>query len=74
MAQAGAKDRFKVVGGARLVGDVHISGAKNSVLKLMAVTLMAPGHYTIKNVPDIDRKSTRLNSSHSSVSRMPSSA
>ena len=24
--------------------------------------------------PDIDRKSTRLNSSHSSVSRMPSSA
>ena len=53
MAQAGAKDRFKVVGGARLVGDVHISGAKNSVLKLMAVTLMAPGRYTIKNVPDI---------------------
>ena len=53
MAQAGAKDRFKVVGGARLIGDVHISGAKNSVLKLMAVTLMAPGHYTIKNVPDI---------------------
>jgi UDP-N-acetylglucosamine 1-carboxyvinyltransferase len=32
---------------------VHISGAKNSVLKLMAVTLMAPGRYTIKNVPDI---------------------
>ena len=53
VAQAGAKDRFKVVGGARLLGDVHISGAKNSVLKLMAVTLMAPGHYTIKNVPDI---------------------
>ena len=53
VAQAGAKDRFKVVGGARLVGDVHISGAKNSVLKLMAVTLMAPGRYTIKNVPDI---------------------
>ena len=53
VAQAGAKDRFKVVGGARLIGDVHISGAKNSVLKLMAVTLMAPGHYTIKNVPDI---------------------
>ena len=46
-------DRFKVAGGARLVGDVHISGAKNSVLKLMAVTLMAPGTFTISNVPDI---------------------
>jgi UDP-N-acetylglucosamine 1-carboxyvinyltransferase len=46
-------DRFKVIGGAHLIGDVHISGAKNSVLKLMAVTLMAPGNYTISNVPNI---------------------
>ena len=46
-------DRFKVVGGARLAGDVVITGAKNSVLKLMAVTLMAPGTYRIGNVPDI---------------------
>lgn len=46
-------DRFKVVGGAHLIGDVSISGAKNSVLKLMAVTLMAPGTFTIRNVPDI---------------------
>ena len=53
MPQSNALDRFKVVGGARLVGDVYISGAKNSVLKLMAVTLMASGRYTISNVPDI---------------------
>ncbi len=46
-------DRFRVVGGARLSGDVSISGAKNSVLKLMAVSLLAPGSSTIKNVPDI---------------------
>ncbi|MBU3646065.1 MAG: UDP-N-acetylglucosamine 1-carboxyvinyltransferase [Candidatus Nanopelagicaceae bacterium] len=46
-------DRFRVVGGARLTGDVTISGAKNSVLKLMAVTLLAPGKSTIHNVPDI---------------------
>ncbi|MEN9306038.1 MAG: hypothetical protein RLY76_1306 [Actinomycetota bacterium] len=46
-------DRFRVVGGARLAGDVTISGAKNSVLKLMAVTLLAPGKSTIYNVPDI---------------------
>ena len=48
-----ARDRFRVQGGARLHGDVQIHGAKNSVLKLMAVTLLAPGKSTIKNVPDI---------------------
>jgi UDP-N-acetylglucosamine 1-carboxyvinyltransferase len=46
-------DRFKVVGGGSLRGDVAIQGAKNSVLKLMAVTLLAPGTSTIRNVPDI---------------------
>ena len=53
MMRGAAVDRFKVVGGARLAGDVVITGAKNSVLKLMAVTLMAPGTYRIGNVPDI---------------------
>ena len=35
-----------------------------------------PSDYALENeeTRDIDRKSTRLNSSHSSVSRMPSSA
>jgi UDP-N-acetylglucosamine enolpyruvyl transferase len=46
-------DRFRVVGGARLHGEVTISGAKNSALKLMAATLLAPGRSTISNVPDI---------------------
>ncbi|MFM8962194.1 MAG: UDP-N-acetylglucosamine 1-carboxyvinyltransferase [Actinomycetota bacterium] len=46
-------DRFQIVGGASLNGDVSISGAKNSILKLMAVTLMAPGKYKLENVPDI---------------------
>ena len=36
-----------------LSGVVPISGAKNSVLKLMAATLLAPGHYVIRNVPRI---------------------
>src|SRR3954453_4945170 len=31
-------ERFVVVGGARLSGQVAVSGAKNSVLKLMAAT------------------------------------
>ena len=47
------KDRFRIVGGASLVGDVTVSGAKNSILKLMAVSLMAPGKYNLANVPDI---------------------
>ncbi len=46
-------DRFRVQGGARLHGEVHITGAKNSVLKLMAASLLAPGTSTITNVPDI---------------------
>ncbi len=46
-------DSFRVEGGARLVGEVHVSGAKNSALKLMAATLLAEGKSTILNVPDI---------------------
>ena len=36
-----------------LHGEVVIPGAKNSVLKLMAATLLADGTYTLTNVPDI---------------------
>jgi UDP-N-acetylglucosamine 1-carboxyvinyltransferase len=32
---------------------VRIGGAKNSALKLLAATLLAPGEYRIRNVPDI---------------------
>jgi len=46
-------ERFRVVGGARLSGTVKVSGAKNSALKLMAATLLAPGKSTITNLPDI---------------------
>ncbi len=46
-------DRFRVVGGAHLRGEVTISGAKNSALKLMAAALLAPGLSTIRNVPEI---------------------
>ena len=42
-----------MVGGARLSGDVRVTGAKNSVLKLMAAALLAPGTSTITEVPDI---------------------
>jgi UDP-N-acetylglucosamine 1-carboxyvinyltransferase len=46
-------ERFRVVGGARLSGEVRVSGAKNSVLKLMAAALLAEGRTTLRDVPEI---------------------
>jgi UDP-N-acetylglucosamine 1-carboxyvinyltransferase len=46
-------ERIRVAGSARLVGAVSITGAKNSVLKLMAAALLAPGRTTISQVPGI---------------------
>lgn len=48
-----AVDVLRVTGGHRLVGEVSLAGAKNSVLKLMAAALLATGTSTIRNVPDI---------------------
>ena len=45
--------RFRVIGGANLRGEVTVTGAKNSVLKLMAASLLATGKTTIANVPEI---------------------
>ncbi|MEP6475680.1 MAG: UDP-N-acetylglucosamine 1-carboxyvinyltransferase [Actinomycetota bacterium] len=46
-------DRLLVTGGTRLAGQVSVSGAKNSALKLMAAALLAPGRCTISRVPRI---------------------
>jgi UDP-N-acetylglucosamine 1-carboxyvinyltransferase len=46
-------ERFLVTGGNRLAGQVAVGGAKNSVLKLMAASLLAEGTTTITNCPDI---------------------
>lgn len=46
-------ERFLVTGGNRLSGKVAVTGAKNSVLKLMAASLLAEGTTTITNCPDI---------------------
>jgi UDP-N-acetylglucosamine 1-carboxyvinyltransferase len=46
-------ERFVVAGGARLAGEVRVTGAKNSVLKLMAATLLAEGTSRLTAVPDI---------------------
>jgi UDP-N-acetylglucosamine 1-carboxyvinyltransferase len=46
-------DRLFVTGGTRLRGTVRVSGAKNSALKLMAASVLAPGTSTLRNVPRI---------------------
>lgn len=47
------KTEFVIEPGPPLSGSITINGAKNSVLKLMAATVMAKGTHTIYNVPDI---------------------
>lgn len=44
---------IRVEGGHSVTGSVVVEGAKNSALKLMAATILAPGVTTLKNVPNI---------------------
>ncbi len=44
---------IEVTGGKPLRGEVAVVGAKNSVLKLMAASLLAVGKTTLQNVPNI---------------------
>jgi len=44
---------IRVEGGHPITGEVTVEGAKNSALKLMAATILAPGVSTLTNVPNI---------------------
>jgi len=46
-------DKFLVRGSGPLNGELHVGGAKNSALKLMAASLLAEGTTRLVNVPDI---------------------
>lgn len=46
-------DKFIIEGGARLRGDVHISGAKNAALPILAACILATKPVTIHNVPKL---------------------
>jgi UDP-N-acetylglucosamine 1-carboxyvinyltransferase len=46
-------DVIRVEGPGRLAGEVHVTGAKNSSLKLMAAALLAPGRSVLRNIPGI---------------------
>ena len=44
-------ERFVIQGGRRLVGDVQIGGAKNSVLPIMAAALLTDEEVVVRRVP-----------------------
>lgn len=46
-------DQFTIEGGARLVGDVTISGSKNASLPVIAATLLADGESVLTNMPGL---------------------
>jgi UDP-N-acetylglucosamine 1-carboxyvinyltransferase len=46
-------DYIEIEGGARLEGEITVSGAKNAALPLLASALLAHGESTFTNVPDL---------------------
>ncbi|VAX20439.1 UDP-N-acetylglucosamine 1-carboxyvinyltransferase [hydrothermal vent metagenome] len=46
-------DRVVIEGGARLRGEVKVSGAKNAALPIFTATLLAEGEYELSNIPDL---------------------
>ena len=44
-------DRIAIIGGARLTGEIPISGAKNSAIKLMAASLLTEEPLRLTNMP-----------------------
>ena len=53
-------DKLLITGGARLDGEIRISGAKNAALPILAATLLADGPVTIRNVPHLHDITTTM--------------
>jgi UDP-N-acetylglucosamine 1-carboxyvinyltransferase len=53
-------DRLLIEGGARLDGEVRISGAKNSALPILAATLLSDGPVTVANLPHLHDITTMI--------------
>ena len=71
-----AHEIIVVHGNNTLAGEVHISGAKNSALKLMAASILGQGETVVRNVPlisDIDVMSEVLEWLGATVTRNGSS-
>jgi UDP-N-acetylglucosamine 1-carboxyvinyltransferase len=53
-------DKLLIKGGARLEGEIRMSGAKNAVLPIMAATLLADSPVVIRNVPHLHDVTTTM--------------
>ncbi len=53
-------DKLQVTGGARLSGEVRISGAKNAALPILAATLLADEPVEVRNVPHLQDITTMI--------------
>jgi len=53
-------DKLLITGGAKLEGEIRISGAKNAALPILAATLLADGPVTIRNVPHLHDITTTM--------------
>ncbi len=59
-------DKFKILGGGPLSGEIRISGSKNAALPILAATLLANSPVTLSNVPQL-KDITTMNSLLSSM-------
>ena len=48
------KEKLRIVGGARLEGEVMVSGGKNAAVAIIPASLLADSPSVIENVPDIN--------------------
>ncbi|MBK6515193.1 MAG: UDP-N-acetylglucosamine 1-carboxyvinyltransferase [Polyangiaceae bacterium] len=67
-------DSIRIRGGKRLVGTIHVSGAKNAALPILCATLLSDGESLLRNVPalrDIDTTAALLRFLGRDVSSAP---
>jgi len=63
MAERGSvnkMDKLIISGGAKIQGEVRISGAKNAALPILAATLLAEGRMMVGNVPHLQDVTTTM--------------
>ena len=53
-------DKLIITGGARIDGEIRISGAKNAALPILAATLLADGPVTVSNLPHLHDITTMI--------------
>jgi UDP-N-acetylglucosamine 1-carboxyvinyltransferase len=53
-------DKLKIRGGARLRGEVAVSGAKNAALPILAASLLTADEFIVDNVPQLQDVATTL--------------